>query len=47
MTDHERRLLLMVASAIADLLEANAEDLHNATAAARDIRDAMAKVEKK
>lgn len=44
MTDHERRLLLMVASVIADLLEANADDLHNAEAAAGDIRDAMEKV---
>lgn len=35
---------LMVASVIADLLEANAEDLHNAAAATGDIRDAMEKV---
>lgn len=47
MTDHERRLLLMVASAIADLLEANADEFHNAAAAARDIRGAMAKVEER
>lgn len=45
MTEHERRLLMMVATAIADLLEANADELENAIVAARDIRGAMAKLD--
>lgn len=44
MTDHERRLLLMVASAIADLLEASADEFRNAAVAARDIRAALERV---
>jgi hypothetical protein len=45
MTDAERRLLLMVANRLADLLEADAESIDKMSAEADEIRELIASIE--